>query len=484
MKICLINPPVQMNRRLFYPIGICYVAAALLEKGHEVEIIDIIGENLSRDEFKKRIENSTASYFGIGGLIMAFNNVVDIAQTIRNIHPLSFIFAGNTVGSTIPEILLKNSEVNAVILGEGEITTCELVDKNNTDINKVKGIAYENDIGIIEITKPRFPIENLDKIPYPAWHLVPMTNYFNEYGKNVYPISSVRGCPYNCIFCCKTFIGYKVRSRSPESIIEELIKVKELYDIESFMFFDDLFLYNETRAINFCNLIKNNNILKGMEWTASARVDSINEKIIPILKAAGCYELGVGFESASQHILSFYNKKTTVEQAKKAIHICKKYDMSLNGASFIIGAPEESETTILQSQYLCRMNQLRYEPHFLTPYPKTALYDYAIKKGLITNELEYVKKLSKYGNTNHLIVNLTENFTDKELYKLKMKMTYFPKSSSRNIKYYTTEGFKILKQEGINNFISKGIKFTPQIIEQLLSPFKHPKQEKYSNEWK
>lgn len=483
MKVCLINPPVQMNRRLFYPIGICYVAAALLEKGHEVEIIDIIGENLTRSEFEKRIKKSKATFFGIGGLIMAFNNVVDIAQIIRKHHPLALIFAGNTIGSTIPEILLKNSEVGVIVFGEGEITTCDLVDNKTTHLKDVKGIAYINKTGSIEYTTRRIPIEDLDKIPFPAWHLIPLNNYFKEYGKNVYPISSVRGCPYNCIFCCKTFIGYKVRSRSPKSILNELITVKELYNIKSFVFFDDLFLYNKQRAIEFCKL-KTDSELKNMEWIASARVDSITDELVKILKEAKCCELGIGFESASQEILDYYKKGITVEQSQKAVDICKKYDMSLNGASFMIGAPDESIESITASRTFCRTNDLRYEPHFLTPYPKTALYKSAITAGLILDELEYIKKISKYGNTNYLTLNLTKNFSDKELIELKNKMIYIPFSHPKNINYYILEGIEILKHQGVKSFISKIIKFTPTIIRQQISPLKHQQREVYSNEWK
>jgi len=484
MKICLINPPVQMNNRLWYPIGICYVAASLMNNGFTVEIIDIIGENLSRDEFKKRLSDCHADCFGIGGLVMAFNNVVDITKMIKETYPDSFIFAGNTVGSTIPEILLNNSPVNAIVMGEGEITTVDLVDavKNGRKLEDVNGIAFKNKDDDVIITSPRSPIENLDDLPYPAWDIIPMKNYFENYGRNVYPISSVRGCPYNCIFCCKTFIGYKVRSRSPESILNELLEVKKRFDIEFFMFFDDLFLYNKKRAMEFCQL-KNESPLKNMEWTASARVDSLNEELIKALKKSNCIDLGVGFESASQNILDFYNKKITIKQCQETIELCKKYGMALNGASFMIGAPDETYETVKESVDFCKKNGLRYEPHFVTPYPKTALYDYAIQKGLIKDELEYIKKVSKYGNTNYLIVNLTNNFTDEEVYTLKEKSIYFPAAMSKNIRYYLKEGIKTLKKDGLFSFAGKAVRHSPMICEKILSPIRHPKQEKYSNKW-
>lgn len=384
MKICLINPPAQMNRRLWYPIGIGYVASSLINAGFDVEIIDVIGENLSKNEFKERLSDSHADSFGIGGLIMAFNNVVEIAEMIKEAYPEVFIFAGNTVGYTIPEILLKNSAVEAIVMGEGEITTVNLMKAIEIEgkIEKVKGISYQDENGDIIYTPPQAPIENLDDLPYPAWDLIPMNNYFENHGHRSYPISTVRGCPFNCTFCCKTFIDYKVRSRSPESIIEELMEVNKKFNIESIKFFDDLFLYNKKRAIKFCEL-KEKSPLKDMEWSGSGRADSFDEELIVVLKKSNCVTLGFGFESesASQDILNIYNKRTTVDQLQKAADLFKKFRIGDPETSWLIGAPNETKQTVEMSIKFCRRNGLRYEPHFVTPYPKTALYDYAREKG-------------------------------------------------------------------------------------------------------
>lgn len=484
MKICLINPPVQMNRRLWYPIGICYVASSLIKAGFEVEIIDIIGENLSRKDFKKRLSSIDAKYFGVGGLVTAFNNVLDIVDMVREEYPNSFIFAGNTVGYTIPEILLQNSTVNAIIMGEGEITTVELINtiENEGKLEDVMGITFKNHMKNIIFTPPRPPIENLDDLPFPAWDLIPMKNYFENVGRNVYPISSVRGCPYNCIFCCKTFIGYKVRSRSPKCVMDELLEVKKLFNIDTFEFFDDLFMYNKKRFLEFCDL-KINSPLKDMRWVCSARVNSLDEEVCEALTKSHCYELGIGFESASQEILDYYNKKITVEQSQNAINLCTKYGISLGGASFMIGAPNETEDTIRTSADFAKKNGLRYTPHFATPFPKTPMYDYAIQKGLIKDEFEYMKTISKFGATNHLIINLTDNFTNKELVALRMKYQYYPSTPLKHIKYYTQRELEIIKHEGILKCIIKTIKHSPQVLEKMLSPIKPPKREKYSNEW-
>lgn len=464
MKICLINPPAQMNRRLWYPIGIGYVASSLINAGFDVEIIDVIGENLSKNEFKERLSDSHADSFGIGGLIMAFNNVVEIAEMIKEAYPEVFIFAGNTVGYTIPEILLKNSAVEAIVMGEGEITTVNLMKAIEIEgkIEKVKGISYQDENGDIIYTPPQAPIENLDDLPYPAWDLIPMNNYFENHGHRSYPISTVRGCPFNCTFCCKTFIDYKVRSRSPESIIEELMEVNKKFNIESIKFFDDLFLYNKKRAIKFCEL-KEKSPLKDMEWSGSGRADSFDEELIVVLKKSNCVTLGFGFESesASQDILNIYNKRTTVDQLQKAADLFKKFRIGDPETSWLIGAPNETKQTVEMSIKFCRRNGLRYEPHFVTPYPKTALYDYAREKGLIGDKLEYVKSVSKFGNTNYLIVNLTDNFTDEELIELHNKSKYFLPKLSKHIIYYANNAIKTYKNEGMLKVINKAIRFTP-----------------------
>lgn len=473
-----------MNNRLWYPIGICYVAASLMKAGFEVEIIDVIGENLTRDGFRKRLSAIDARYYGVGGLVTAFNNVLDIIKMIREKDPKSFIFAGNTVGYTIPEILFKNSTVDAIVMGEGEITTVELVNtiKNGGKLEDVSGIALRNKDGKIIFTQPRPPIQNLDDLPYPAWDLVPMKNYFENCGRNIYPISSVRGCPFNCIFCCKTFIGYKVRSRSPQSILDELLEVKKRFNIDTFEFFDDLFIYNKKRVLEFCDL-KINSPLKDMSWVASARANSLDEEVCEALKKAHCYELGIGFESASQEVLDYYKKGITKEQSQKAIDLCKKHGISLGGASFMIGSPIETVDSVRVSAEFCKKNGLRYSPHFATPFPKTPMYDYAIQKGLIKDEFEYIKKISRIGATQQLIINLTENFKDEELVELQKKYKYYPSTPLKHIKYYTGKGVEILRTEGPFRMINRTVRHLPRIIEKMMSPLIPPKANIDSNEW-
>ncbi len=275
-------------------------------------------------------------------------------------------------------------------------------------------------------TEKREPIEDLDALPFPAWELLPLENYFRNAKNRYCLVSTVRGCPYNCTFCCKTFMGYKVRYRSPESILSELLEFHARYSISSFNFFDDLSMVKKRNLLRFCEL-KAKSELSSVPWTISGRVNLIDEELAKALSYANCNDIGFGIESFDQDVLDSINKGITVGQIERALALCEKYGLNYAGSSFMIGAINETVESVRKTSQFCREHNLRYEPHFMTPFPGTELYDYALAEGIIEDELEYLRKLSLQGNTDFLLVNLTKNFTDEELEDLRAENLFFPK---------------------------------------------------------
>jgi radical SAM superfamily enzyme YgiQ (UPF0313 family) len=143
------------------------------------------------------------------------------------------------------------------------------------------------------------------------------------------------------------------------------------------------------------------------------------------LKRAGCSQVSFGFESMDQKILDSINKKVTVAQNEQAAALCEKHDMDYGGTSFMVGYIDESEEEMRKTADFCRKHYLRYEPHYMTPFPGTELYRYALKEGLIDNELAYLKKLALQGNTNHLLINVTKHLRDEELIALRAKYIFY-----------------------------------------------------------
>jgi len=432
MNVLFINPPIRTKLPPYtYPVGICYVASFLREHGHQVKIIDINGYRLTKNEFTKTLERETFDVIGLGGLITTFNHNKWISQYIKTHYPDVLIFAGNTVASTIPRILLTNTKVDIVVDGEGEETCLDLINtlEQGRPLDRVNGIIYKNIEGKIVENPRRDPIRDLDSLPFPAWDLIPMEIYLENNTKltgiRSALISTIRGCPYNCRFCCKTFIGYKVRSRSPKNVIEELIKLIKDYKIEGFLPGDDLFIYDKARVMKFCDLLIKEN-LHYLKWSSSARANLLTKELVEKMKTAGCIRIDFGFESHSQKVLDYYNKKITVQDQQRAINICKEAGMPFF-ASYIVGARNEDEDSLRECDEFCRKNGYQYYPsNLLMPLPGTAIYEECVQRGIIKDELAYIIKLSKGGDADILIVNCTEKFCDDELVKIFKKYRTLP----------------------------------------------------------
>lgn len=485
MNVLFINPPIRtQSPPVHYPIGICYVASYLQKAGHHVKIIDINGFRFTKKDFIQILEKEKCNAVGIGGLITAYNHVDWIANHIKSLYPEIPIFAGNTVASTIPEILLRNTSVDIAVIGEGEDTVRELVQKidNNEDFQEVKGVYYKDGKKIIK-NPDRDPITNLDLIPVPAWDLVPMENYITNYqnaeGYRSVLISTIRGCPYNCRFCCKTFIGYKMRSRSPENIVNELKLLVKKYKIDGFLPADDLFIFDKKRTLDFCDRLKEEG-LDYLKWTASARANLVTNEIVQKVKNAGCIRLDFGFESNNQDVLDYYNKRLTTQDQQNAIDICNNNQMPFH-ISYIIGARNETKKSIKDSYHFAKRNKYIFYPeNLLMPQPGTEIYSECKSRGLIKDELEYIKRISTIGDSSNFVINITDNFTDDELiniYNKYRKIDFFQLIFSqlgdfeRNLMKIKKSGLKFFllqKMNILNNYV-KYSKNEPQNFQQTMN---------------
>ena len=441
MKILLINPPIrEWAKPNIFPSGLGYIASVLLREGHQVEVLDINGYRFSKEEVEKKIKESDFDVVGIGGIVTVYKYVKWLAGILKKYHPDKKIIVGGSVGSSIPKIMLEKNPVDIVCIGEGEETIIDLIKalENNEDLAKVKGIWYKDMSGRIYQTERRHPIKNLDNIPFPAWDLFPMEIYLkNPVGapnRNKWidgspdentplsmNLSATRGCPYQCIYCYHDFMGQGYRHRSPENVISEIKILYERYKVLYYHFLDDLFVLNKDFVYKFCKLIKEFSREIGQEitWGCSGRVNLVTEDLIATMVDSGCVLIGYGIESGSQRMLDLIKKKVTVEQAKNAIRLTKKY-LGWADCTFMIGYPGETMETIQETINFCKELDLVPEAiFFLTPYPGTELYQIALQQGKIKDEEEYLLGLGEQGEK--VRVNFT-NFTDEELYKIQEYM--------------------------------------------------------------
>lgn len=420
MNILLVNPPCRIPALI--PSGLGYIISVLRQDGHKVSLIDLNAENKSFDILGKEIDRLKCDVIGIGGLSTTYNFVKRFSILAREVKPDAKIIAGNMVSTANPESLLQNSQVDICVIDEGEETIRELIRKikNFPDLENVNGIVFKKGERII-VTNPRERIENLDKLPFPAWDSFAMETYINnpihtEYGRRSINVSTVRGCPFQCVYCSRPF-GSRVYMRSPKSIVAEIKELKKRYRIEYIAFSDDLFMANKKWAVDVCDTMIRENIR--IKWGGAGRVNLVDTDLLKKMKKAGCEVIGYGFESGSQKILNNMKKGVKVEQAERAVTITRKAGIKVIG-SFMIGMAGETEETVAETVDFIKRTELTLHRFFYTtPYPKTPLYEIAKKMNRIhQDEDAYVSSLGEMYNT--LLANLTD-MTDEELKSLKEK---------------------------------------------------------------
>ena len=442
MKILLINPPIrEWSKPNCFPLGLGYIASVLLQEKYDVEVLDINAYRWDRKEVEGKIREAQFDVVGVGGMITIYKYIKWLISVLKKYHPDKKIIVGGSAGSSIPKIMMEGNSADIVCVGEGEETVKELIGvlENNEDLSKVKGICYKEKSGRICRTENRLSIKDLDSIPLPAWELFPMDIYLkNPVGapnrnkwidggslENEIKLSmnlfATRGCPYQCIYCYHDFMGQGYRHRSPENIIREIKILYERYDITYFHFIDDEFVIKKVFVYEFCRLVKalSKEISEKITWGCAGRANLMTEDLIAAMADAGCVLIGYGIESGSQRMLDLIKKRVTVEQAKNAIRLTKKY-LGWVDTSFMIGYPGENKKTIQETIDFCKELDLVPEViFFLTPYPGTELYSMALQQNKIKDEEEYFLGLGEQGEK--IGVNFTD-FSDEELYKIQTEM--------------------------------------------------------------
>lgn len=424
MKILLINPPIRENEQPRHiPIGLGTIANVLLGKGHEVKVLDINAERLSKCQVKERIDlKSKYEIIGTGGLITTYKYLKGLIPELKKYNPSSKIIVGGGVVTENPALLLSRTPADIAVIGEGEIAMTEIASslEMNSTLETIKGIAYKQANNEITLTAPRPLIKDLNSLPFPAYHLFPMDIYLHNLAhasvlgkKSEIGVITSRGCPYNCNYCFHIF-GRGIRTRAIDNVLGEIKYLIEQYKIESILILDETFTTNKNRVMEFCSKLLLEKI--DIPWSCYARVNLVDQEMLEKMKQAGCYRVGYGIESGSQQILDNMNKKVTVEQAKKAIKLTRSAGL-ICGSTFMFGYQGETLATVKETNCFCKELLITPSFFFTTPYPGTQLYN-RVKNRIIEKYGDEEKFIEALGDVNEFTINLTD-FSDQQLFKLK-----------------------------------------------------------------
>lgn len=391
MKVLLINPPSQAANPIL-PLGLAYLAAALVERKIAVEVIDAWVEEMTPDQLGQAIARSNPDLVGVSIMSPTYAagmRVVDLVKSSCS----AMVCVGGPHPSALPEQCLEdNPNIDFVIVGEAEQTLPDLVDalSKGGDTSAVKGIVFREGECIVATGQPDI-IEDLDRLPFPARNLFPLEKYKTHppYGKkNPYmTLITSRGCPFGCTYCSKSVFGNRYRTMSPSRVIDDIRHIISAYGVREIHFYDDDFTIDMERAGEICDLLISEKI--NISWSCTTRVDLINENLLRKMKRAGCWLVSYGVETSDPEILKKIRKGYTIEQVRQAFELTKKIGIR-TVAFFMVGLPGESEESLQRTINF----SLALAPDFVSwgvtaLYPGSVLYDAALKGELGDINIRY-----------------------------------------------------------------------------------------------
>jgi radical SAM superfamily enzyme YgiQ (UPF0313 family) len=371
-KIALVTPPVTQkvaHHPLYPPLGLTYMAAVLEQNNFEVRIIDSPVLCFDHQQIRKELEAYQPSIVGIGSMTPTFESAIQCAKAAKEAVPDAQVLMGGPHATFADaEILTAEEAVDVIVRGEGEETIVEIAEQKK--LGDIKGISFRKNAQIIR-TAQRPYIQNLDALPSPAYHLLPMKKY-NITGRNLLPIISSRGCPFQCPFCVASqMFGQQFRARSPKNVLDELEWLRDEYGAEGITFQDDTLTFDKKRTLDICDGMIQRKI--GLHWGCGTRADVVTKEILAKMKQAHCDEIMFGVEAGCQRMRDLLKKRVSTTQIENAIKWTKETGIFVT-VSVILGYPGETAKTLQESLDFVR----KVEPDEVwlchaTPYPGTCL---------------------------------------------------------------------------------------------------------------
>jgi radical SAM superfamily enzyme YgiQ (UPF0313 family) len=378
------STPYPLEENPIPPLSLSYLAAVLQKEDIEVDILDLLVAKNSASNIREKLAEYQPQLVGATCVTLNYPIAARNLKTCKDFDPrIVTVLGGPHASFALKETLLRAPWIDVLVVGEGERTLVELVKalERDHDFRQVAGIAFREDNRVVK-TEPRPLIEDLDEIPFPARHLLPLSKY-RAIGAPCTVITS-RGCPYKCIFCSgPRLFGRRVRFRHPRLVVDEIEYIHKELGFEKLNIVDDTFTLNHRHAREVCEEIMRRDLK--FEWNIFARADTVTEDLLKIMREAGCAWLLYGVESASPEILKTIKKGTTPDKVRRGVKLATEAGIKVFD-SFIFGLPGESPETARQSlafaKELDSAYGAKYGFHLLSPLPGTELYEKPEEYGL------------------------------------------------------------------------------------------------------
>ena len=383
------NAPWYLGKKL-PPLGLMYVAAALEKAGFPVQMLDNYLQKQSTEEVKQLVLKLNPEIVGITCGSATYKRCLETAKAIKEVLPTCKIAVGGWHASYMPDSLLETPEIDYVVMGEGEKAMTELaaylMKGDEFGAAGVAGVVCRHNGQNVK-NPPKF-MSNMDEIPYPARHLLPLEKYDRTIeflkAKPADVMSIARGCTFNCGFCeTKKLWGNICRAFSPQRVIDEMQDLANKYGTKGIYFINDNFTLRKKETAELCDLMIKNKL--DLEWVCDTRVDLVTQELLEKMKSAGCKAIWFGVESGSQRILDRINRHITLEQTENTFKLCKKVGIQV-ACSFMLGMPGETREDLQASfKFAEKLDADWCQFNIFIAYPDSKLYQEMLQTNSYTS---------------------------------------------------------------------------------------------------
>jgi len=382
MRILLINSPVSRpspHAKLAPPLGIAYLAGYARAAGHELELLDLNLSGYNPRRVALTLKRFMPEIVGISAFTESYPNALAIARQVKEYDASIPVVMGGPHPSILPSEVVAHTDVDYVIVGEGEATLVDLTATLGAggDLGGVAGLVWKDGRGAV--VNPRRPLLDPSDIGLPARDLLSLEFYADPF--NV--LTARGGCPYRCPFCSASHIwDGQHRPRDPKAVVDELEMLAVQHGASYVFFIDDIFTLRRDWVVEL--LTEMERLRGAITWGCGTRVDRVDEELLVAMARHGCVGVQFGVESGSQAVLDSV-KGIDKGAALRAVRWAVAAGIKTT-ASFMVPFPDDTERTIRET--FAFMKQLSDEGaeilmSYTTPYPGTAFFERASELGIV-----------------------------------------------------------------------------------------------------